>query len=331
MIFENIDFHNVDEITNENGEYAFHRFPVSLEDKLTEQDGSYWNRRNIGIELRFVMKSDTVRLKFRAAEDSKIVPVSIAVGDLYYGSDYITDKETEIVLDKNKLDTMNCNAKMYERGETQFDISVIRIYFQSGCVHFLGVEGDVEPPAADMLPKTKIYAYGSSITSAAGSRIYDLGYCPLTAKNLGYDLINKGMPGSCCLQKEIADYIAEQDFDLGIFELGVNILSVGGEKDFGERLDYFLKTAVGAHEDKKIFLISPFFMWDDFDEGKPAELYRKEFVKVLSNYDFKNAVYIDGLTLFNEPKHLQTDTVHPDVFGHLLIAERLTKIIKESL
>ena len=332
MIFKNIEFHNVDELTqNADGSYAMHRTPVSVEEKLSEHNGSQMNRNNVGIELRFVMKSDTVKLRFKCSEESNIVPVTIFAGDLYQSqNNYITREVSEIVIDRKMLDPTNHNADAYKRFDPLFDLSVVRVLLQRGYVDFIDVEGDVEPPTADLLPAKKIFAYGSSITSAAGAYTIESGYCPLTAHALGYDIILKGYPGACCLQKEMAEYIAKQDFDFAILELGVNILCVGVE-EFGIRLTRLLKIVSEAHPDKKLFLISPFFMWDDYGVEKPSVLFRREFTRVLNELKLPNAIYIDGMTLFGNPRYLQTDTVHPDPRGHYAIAERLTKIIKDYI
>lgn len=337
MIFQNIDFHNVDEITEENGEYVLHRIPASIEKYIKLHRGWYVNRCNVGIELRFVMKSDIVKLKFKASERCKLVPVSVTVGDmvhsifdLYTNDFYITDEETELVLDKKKFDLMGYLDRTHDQTRQLFNRHVVRVSFNFSYVHFLGVEGEVEPPTAEMVPSKTLYAYGSSITSGQGARLYELGYCPITADYFGFDLVNKGYPGSCCIQKEVADYIATQKFDVGLFELGVNIREVGPE-DFEKRLTYFLETVVPSHKEQKIFLISPFFMWDDYEVGEPCELYRKVFEKVLATHPYENLIYIDGLTLLHEPQHLQTDIVHPNIKGHALIAERLISIMEENL
>ena len=332
MIFKNIDFHNVEEITqNNDGSYSLHRVPVSLEEKLTEHDGSKQNRANVGIELRFVMKSDVVKIRFKASEGSKIVSTTIFVGDLYHSAtEYITDSDSEIVLQKAKLDPMKCNKNAYNYFEPMFDSSVIRISLQSGWVNFIDVEGDVAPPTPELLPKKKMFAYGSSITSASGAIRFENGYSARTAEALGYDATIKGYPGSCCMQPEMADYIAKQEFDFAILELGVNILNVGPE-EFGKRLTYLLDKVCNTNKDKRFFLISPFFMRDDYGVDKPSVLFRREFTRVLNELKLQNAVYIDGLTLFGNPKHLNTDSVHPDPRGHEIIAERLVKIIKDYI
>jgi len=332
MIFKNIDFHNVDEMTkNDDGSYTLHRTPVSLEKELTAHNGDKYNRSNVGVELRFVMKSDVVKLRFKAAEDSKIVSTTIFVGDLYHSAtEYITAEGSEIVLEKEKLDPAKCNSKAYGYFEPAFDSSVIRISLQAGWVHFIDVEGEVAPPTPDLLPKRKMLAYGSSITSASGAIRFENGYSARVGEAFGCDATIKGYPGSCCMQKEMADYLAKQEFDFAVLELGVNILNVGPE-EFGRRLTYLLDKVCNSHKDKRFFLISPFFMWDDYGVEKPSVLFRREFTRVLNELKLQNAVYIDGLTLFGNPQHLNTDSVHPDPRGHEIIAERLVKIMKDYI
>ena len=332
MIYNNIDFHNVDELTQlDDGSLIMHRAPLSVEQYLTKQDGNIQNMRGVGIELRFVMKSDKVKLRFKVINGDPICTATIYCGDLIYTTNnYITTDITEIEIDFSGNPT-KYGKPAYNYFKPRFDLSVIRIAFDfNSSVAFCGIDGEVEVPTSSLLPAKKMLAYGSSITSGVGALRFPYGYSARTAYNLGVDIVCKGYPGSCCIQHEMADYLAEQEFDFAVFELGVNILHIPVD-EFGELVTYFLNTVAPKHKDKKLFLISPFFMWDDLETEKPATLFRREFIRVVNELKYQNVVYIDGLTLLGSPQYLNVDGVHPDPTGHEIIADRLTEIIKDYI
>ncbi len=333
MIYKNIEFHNVDELTPlDDGSMLMHRAPLSVEKHLMKQDGNTQNMRGVGVELRFVMKSDKVKLRFKVISGEPILPVSIFCGDLVYSTNnYVTHDVTEFEIDFSGNPTQY-GKPAYNYFNPRFDLSVIRVVLDNdrSVVAFCGIDGEVEVPTANLLPSKKMLAYGSSITSGVGAIRFEDGYSARTAYKLGVDIICKGYPGSCCIQHEMADYLAQQEFDFALFELGVNILDIP-VKEFGELVTYFLNTIAPKHKDKKLFLISPFFMFDDLEPEKPAALFRREFVRVVNELKYPNVVYIDGLTLLGSPQYLMVDCIHPDPIGHEIIANRLTEIIKDYI
>ena len=62
MIFDNIEFHGVDELTDAgDGSYVLHRAPAALEEHLSE-GGVNMNRGATGTELRFVINGGSARI-----------------------------------------------------------------------------------------------------------------------------------------------------------------------------------------------------------------------------------------------------------------------------
>ena len=59
MIFQNIDFHNVEEMQECDKGYAMLRVPSDLREQLNEAARDYVSRYSTGIELRFKIIGDS--------------------------------------------------------------------------------------------------------------------------------------------------------------------------------------------------------------------------------------------------------------------------------
>ena len=103
MIYKNIEFHNVAEIVeNDNGSISFRRVPKSVQDKM--EMNKEVCECDTGVELRFVMKSDTVKIKLKK-KDGKLSTVNVFRGAILASWDelekVVTPDGTEIVIKKH--------------------------------------------------------------------------------------------------------------------------------------------------------------------------------------------------------------------------------------
>ena len=63
MIYKNLEIFNVSELSEgTNGGMRIHRFPISVENAFGDQ-GKRMNKNATGVEIRFRMISDTVKLR----------------------------------------------------------------------------------------------------------------------------------------------------------------------------------------------------------------------------------------------------------------------------
>ena len=83
-----------------------------------------------------------------------------------------------------------------------------------------------------------------------------LGYPYLISKNYGYDLINIGYPGSCRIEKEVADQISDKEFDFATIELGINIIDDMDINEFYKRAYYLLDNISLSHQNSKLFVMN---------------------------------------------------------------------------
>ena len=64
MLYKNAEFHNVEEmITNEDGSVSFIRVPKAAYEKLEMPGGQRQALGSTGVEIRFVINKDAVKIK----------------------------------------------------------------------------------------------------------------------------------------------------------------------------------------------------------------------------------------------------------------------------
>ena len=81
MIFKNMEFHNVEEIIECRKGYAMQRIPSFVSEKLNEGARNGSCRFTTGVEIRFRMQSDTVKITLSAEKD-----IEAQTAFIYYGS-----------------------------------------------------------------------------------------------------------------------------------------------------------------------------------------------------------------------------------------------------
>ena len=327
MIFKNIDIHGCSELdTLESGAFATRRVPGYVHEKLCEQ-GKSQNINNTGIEFRFVLEEDEVTLKFRYRDDER--------GEItvYYG-EFVADWpettkivkgecEIKIIRSKN-IEALRKIAKEYNH---RFSPDVIRLVFRGARPQIFDVVGKISVPSADMYPKKKYLAYGSSITHGSIALHPYYNYVERVAANLGADVTNYGFAGSARMQPEFADFIAEEcEFDFATLEMGVNMLNPD-TTDYENRIRYFVKRIAEAHPNSKIFAIDVYYCRSDILENGIAEGYRKTLQKVVGELALPNVIYVNGKTVLTNVNGLSEGLYHPNPNGIMEMAQDLTEII----
>ena len=330
MIFKNIDIHGCAEIEQlPNGAYATLRVPSHVNEHLSPA-GKIRTTHCTGIEYRFVLKSDSVTLRF-GFEDSERCEVTVFHGDIIADWPETTKFaegvcEIKIIQSKN-IDTLR---KLAKNGSHRFSPDVVRLMFEGPRPKLLEVIGDIEAPSEDMYPKRKYLAYGSSITHGSISLHPHYNYVERVAANLSADVTNFGYAGAACLEPEFADYIADEcEFDFATLEMGINILGIAPE-DYEKRVRYFVKRIAEAHPEAKIFAIDVYYCNDDIFGGGKAECFRAILKRVTEELALPNVIYVNGKTVLTDPTKLSSGLVHPAPEGVAEMAENLTRIIKEN-
>lgn len=333
MVYNNFEIHNVAELTEcEGGGTSWLRLPKNAYEVMSET-GQRLVRGSTGVELRFVMLDDEVTLKIQSLS----TPSSVTTFQIFYGgiqggwechevNKYISTDLCEFVIKKpSNLETLK---RMNEQAGYDWNPEVIRIIFNRGTYRVVGIEGAVRPPRADEVPQKTLLCYGSSITHGSNAYTQPDSWPSVVAHNLNYDLVNLGMAGSCRMEKEIVDYIAAEKWDMAVLELGINVLGWEEEKA-RSHVAYTLEKIAGENPDRPVYVISPFYCHDDFNnDGVRANMWRRVIEQECARLAYSNVTYINGLYLLGDMSLISADEVHPNIYGVRQIAQKLTEVIK---
>jgi len=327
VVFDNISFHNVDELNKGPDGYVLQRVPEELRIQLNE------NARNkmqipASVELRFVSTDDTVRVTLSCPEGRA---VAVPFWGPFQGSDPITvgpSPEPVAITVPERLNDADLDAI-----ETEFSPRVRRLRFHrdsDGPVCYHGVEGDTRPPTPDELPDSCLLTYGTSITEGNAATRAHLTYAGQTAHRLQADLVNLGSGGSAYCEPEIADYIADRDdWDVATFALSVNMLNHGFPlQEFRERAAYMMDSIAEAGRTVVAITLFPFYEDVDpslRDDSLPAtaEEYRETLRRIVTNAGHENLHLLEGPDLMSGFRGHSPDLVHPGDHGMIRIGERL--------
>jgi lysophospholipase L1-like esterase len=239
--------------------------------------------------------------------------------------DFVIEKSTNI----SKLKIMS------DKSGYDWDPEVVRIIFDRGRYKIYDVIGDVTPPLKTQCPRKTLLTYGSSITHGSNSIDQSHSWASVVAHNLGMDLRNLGMAGSCAMEPEMAEDIASEgergNWSVATLELGINVLSWADEK-ITQRVENMIRQVAGRNPDKPIFVISPFYYCgDDFDQNGYAKKWRKMIEEIVTELDYKNVTYINGIDVLDNMSYMSADEIHPNIYGVQRIADVLTSKIRKVL
>ena len=338
MIYKNIAIHNVGELIHckDTEGVRWLRVPQEVYEAMESDSGKRLCRGATGVELRFVMKSDTVTLRMKVNEGTGVFHIfrgSIQGGwEDHELKQYVTDEVCDFVIKKSE--NMPVLRRITEEYHQPFAPEVVRVILDRGTYELIDVIGDVEPPEKKQLPEKTLLSYGSSITHGSNSIDASHAWVSVLAHNLRVDTRNLGMAGSCWMEPAIVEYIAKEGekgkWDMATLELGINVLD--WEKDkIMNRVSNTLRQIAGRNPGKPVFVISPFYCIDDYVQGGKAEKWRRLIAEVVQTEKYANVTYINGLDLLGDMSLISADEVHPNIFGVAQIASRLETVMKQKL
>lgn len=336
MIWKNVEIHNVAQLVEKDGGVTWTRIPGEIADSMEKEMGPYMAGNSTGVELRFVMKSDQVRIRMAALAPATSV-FHVFRGGIQGGWDdhevdkYVSSEPRDYVIQKSSnLDVLK---KVAEEFDQAWDPEVVRVVFDRGSFVLYDIIGEVEPPRTEQCPARTLMAYGSSITHGSNSIDASHSWVWQTADRLHMDYRNLGMAGACAMEPGLVDYIAAEGekkrWTVAVLELGINVLDWEEDK-IHARVANTLEQIAGRNQDKPVFVISPFYCADDYKNEGQAAKWRRILQEEVAAANFPNVVYIDGLELLGDMSLISADEVHPSIYGVQQIADRLTERIKEA-
>ena len=208
MIFQNICFHNVEQMIPFEDGWKMTRLPEHVMNCVNEGIRSRTGTFSSGVELRMRLKGEKAVVRLRA------LPIEEAqVGFVYYGSfqggwqvsSFAIGTESTSVSLVPPAEPARLR-ELTQEGGLPFCPDLIRLVLPYGTCVFLGVDGEVEPPRPGDEPGITYLAYGSSITHGSLALDTPHTYPFRIAQELKCDYLNLGFAGTAHLEKEMAEY-----------------------------------------------------------------------------------------------------------------------------
>lgn len=311
MIFQNIDFHNVAELEKTHGGYRMCRLPRDVMEQVNRgiRDKSAWY--STGVELRFRMLSNSVKVHLRAEKTEEAQVVCLYYGDFQGGWRYSSKiiHETDTAIEISRPDNMDVLWQITKEKSLPFSPEVVRLVLPYGECVFIGVEGEVALPKKEEMPAAAYLAYGSSITHGSLALAAPYSYPFRIARKFGCDYFNMGFAGSAHLEKAMAQYIvSRKDWNFASVEMGINMLGKNfDEKLFEERVAQF--TEILAKDSRSVFITDIFTHWPT--EHPKTERYRE----IVRKYAKESFIYTTGTALLGNIASISQDMAHPSLEG----------------
>lgn len=342
MIYRNIEFFNVAELLPVDGlpGLRLYRYPKALAETLGESwqhNARFRAQRVHGCELRFVTEALCFDLALTAYEND--IDVQIFRGDRILQKNTLRAGQTTVL----HIEVPPIEQAVAAAAHTphRFSHQVWRFLFgMQGYVHFNALDTygwPTRPPLAEEQPAVRWLAYGSSITCGSVTTVYSNAYISQAARRLGWDVLNKGLSGSCFCEPQIADYLAEQPVDYMTLEVGVNMAPSFMEAEYAGRLEYFLAALANSHKVKRFFVIDAFpnyGMWH-LDTGLPAVRHYAPFKqitrKLVAAQKDNRFISLHGEDILHDPTGLSCDLLHPSDEGHILMGQAVAKEIQAHI
>ncbi len=333
MVFQGIDFHNVDNLRE--GEFGFTmcRIPEEVRLSLDELARDYVSFNATGVELRFKIKKGKATLILHGYPEEEAPVAFIYYGAFQGGWEYSMNaigmgrEDTEITIPAPP--NLKQLKKITEEQKLGFNPEVVRVVLPYGKVDYVGILGEVEPPAPEDVPAEALLSYGSSITHGSLGLGTPHSYVFRLSQLLHSDYYNLGFPGCAHMEKALAEYIvSRKDWTMATLEMGVNMLSYDYETElFRERTDEFVK--ILAADGRKVFVTNVFGLVSPGDQNR-AEEYRQIVREIVRKYRTNRLIFTEGLRLLNQPSYIAADLVHPSLEGQWEIARNWYDIIRDT-
>lgn len=324
MLYKNVELFNVEEVEENRDGTVLYRFPKkTIKAMGISEYHKRISRLTTGIEIRFVGEA-FITLQILDYEGF----IGVYRGD-YQAQMHYVRKNERLTLEIGDVH----HNDLYPLERERYDEIVWRIVLGHDIrVRLVDIEpfGDIRPPKPEELPPKKMLAYGSSITHGAGAYILENAYIHRLARLLKMDVLNKGMGGSCLCETAVGDYIQAADFELLFLELGVNMLDMFSAQEFYKRASYIIKCGVSTG--KPVVFVSPYL--NSWHLSRHAERRQTiaEYKEACDRLAQENPViYVHGEEILSSTLQLTDDMIHPSMYGHSLMADRLYEKIKTVL
>ena len=326
MIFDQMEFHNVEAMVWEEDGYKMSRLPRDVAKQLDQGIRDNTSFLSTGVEVRFRLTGEEVKLHLRADPDEEAQTVLIYYGSFQGGWQYSAKalRETETVISVKYPEELEKLEAIARQARLPFSPRMLRVLLPYGTCRYLGREGNTEPPCKSDAPEKCYLAYGSSITHGGMALMTPWTYPFQVAHKFGVDYMNQGYAGSAFMEKPMAEYIvSRKDWTFASVEMGINMLKKPlSDAAYEKRIEEFM--GILAADGRPVFVTDIFTHNGDMQER--TELFR-EIVR--KHAEGTKLIYTPGKQLLSNPEYISADMTHPTGEGLSQIAERWSEIMRQ--
>ncbi len=309
-------------------ENEYNRLPKPQR-KMASKSLLYLQNNLSGGRVRFITNSKNLGIR-----------VKLKNSDLIYNFSYIGFSGVDCYkgYDQNRLEFMGvCCPPIYrKRAKTQFKLSgereQITLYlpiYNSIEKLEIGVDNGayIEAPVEYKREKPMLF-YGSSITQGGCASRAGNNYCAMVSRYLDSDFVCLGFSGNAKGELWLADYIAQQEMSVFIYDYDFN----------APNAEYLKKTHLPFL--KKILEKQPnlpvVMMSKPSAKLEGEDIERREIIRDTYNWaknEGYDVYFIDGETLFGQEgsECCTVDKIHPNDLGFYRMAQTLYPVLKEIL
>ncbi len=325
MIYKGIEIHGASWVEQTENGVIPRRYPENVRVALDEiGKNSAFNL--CGMELRFVPEGE-VKITLSTVSEK-----GFNRAQLYYGNTQAGWETGEVKIQHTPREiTFRPSArtaflqKAADAANHPFKPTVLRLVLENSPIIIHSIEGNVRPPKADEVPAETILFYGSSITHGSLAAAPATYWTRRVSENVGRDLINLGLAGSCLVQPEVVDWLASrEDWQVAVLEMGINMVDKVESEDYRSRVRYMLETMHAAHPDKYKFCVDVFYYYGDVFGAERVKEYRKIMAEEVARIGSDRLIHISGLDILTGIGGLSEDMVHPNVIGVEEITRNMT-------
>lgn len=334
MRYENIELHNVCDITEKDGEAGFGilRLPQSIQGDINP-GARGMSAMGTGCEIRGMLADGgQAKVVLQVVDSNAVPPVATVYHGCFRGQSVLVGKEPTTITISEPPKLAQLAQISAERG-LPFDPRLVRVRLPPiHTARILSIEGDLSYPAPGSTPSRTLLCYGSSITHGAHAIPPEGPYASQCARLLGYDLVNIGVGGSAQMDRPIADHIAARgDWDIATLEMGINVRSWPREQ-FYKAVETFVGTIASARPDTYIFCIDLFTNDADFPGGPELAVgFRDDVEAITAQVGADRAIHVDGRDILTDPTGLRIDLVHPSDNGMHAMGRNLASVLQSHL
>jgi lysophospholipase L1-like esterase len=328
MELEDIEIHNAVPVYHAaQGGWELPRYPRVVREAINPTARTV-SGKTTGVEARFVVDGPDACLTVRSiGEDAR---VAIRRGSFFITRHTIPAGTTRRI-QLRKAESFHEVAPSV-LGAGGWSTDVWRVIFEGQEVILQDIDPlgwAIRPPKAGEKPSLRWLAYGSSITHSD-----HMGYPLVAAQMLNADVINKGLSGSCHIEREIADWFSTLLFDFATLELGINMRHAFEPSVFEERARYLITRLRKTHPEAPLLLITHFLNRDHHRiagetlAGNRQAAYDEILRKLAGESKDPHLHLVEGTEILTDFHLLAGDMIHPTQEGNAQMAANLADRIR---